>query len=154
MKGQYREIFFMGAVLSGMVLISGCTSPELAQTPYGPTEEKWSEFMKTNYSEWKAPRTVPPNAESDLQAGDIISPDTAPAGDISGLGDLEMNAPVAEEVKEPQTYIVEKGDTLWKIANKFYGDGKKWQTIFEANQDLIGTPDKIRAGITIKIPAQ
>lgn len=151
---QSCAVYVMGAVLAGSVLISGCSTPELAQTPYGPTEEKWSEFMKTNYPEWKAPRTVPPNAESDLQAGAIILPEEIPAVDIPEAGNLEVKEEVAGEVKEPQTYIVEKGDTLWKIANKFYGDGKKWQIIFEANQDIIGTPDKIRAGITIKIPAQ
>ena len=31
------------------------------------------------------------------------------------------------------TYTVEKGDTLWSIAERVYGNGKRWRDIAEAN---------------------
>ncbi|KAB8314888.1 LysM peptidoglycan-binding domain-containing protein [Tolypothrix campylonemoides VB511288] len=34
-------------------------------------------------------------------------------------------------------YTVESGDTLPRIAEKFYGDRTCWQTIYDANQDVI-----------------
>jgi LysM repeat protein len=34
-------------------------------------------------------------------------------------------------------YTVEDGETLPKIAEKFYGDRTCWQTIYDANQDVI-----------------
>lgn len=34
-------------------------------------------------------------------------------------------------------YTVEAGDTLPRIAEKFYGDRTCWQTIYDANQDVI-----------------
>ena len=52
----------------------------------------------------------------------------------------------------PRTYTVVKGDSLSKIAKKFYGDANEWNRIFEANQDIIKDPDKIRPGQTLKIP--
>ncbi len=33
-------------------------------------------------------------------------------------------------------YTVQYGDTLWGIAEKFYGDGSKYMKIFEANKHL------------------
>lgn len=35
------------------------------------------------------------------------------------------------------TYVIKSGDTLWGIARKFYNDGTKWSTIYNANKDII-----------------
>lgn len=50
------------------------------------------------------------------------------------------------------TYKVKKGDSLWKIAKKFYGDGTKYNKIYKANKDKISNPNKIKVGQNIKIP--
>jgi nucleoid-associated protein YgaU len=49
---------------------------------------------------------------------------------------------------------VEKGDTLWAISEKAYGDGTKFKTIFEANTPMLSDPDKIYPGQKLRIPAQ
>lgn len=54
----------------------------------------------------------------------------------------------------PDTYIVKKGDCLWNIAKKFYGDGAKYTKIYNANQKVIGSnPNKIYPGQVLKIPS-
>lgn len=45
-------------------------------------------------------------------------------------------------------YTVEDGDTLAKIAEKFYGDRTLWQTISDANQDVI----VLERGVVLFIP--
>ncbi len=50
------------------------------------------------------------------------------------------------------TYVVVKGDSLSKIAEREYGDANKWRTIYEANTDLIKNPDLIYPGQELKIP--
>ena len=37
----------------------------------------------------------------------------------------------------PQTYTVKRGDTLWGIASKKYGSGKKWTHIYKKNKSVI-----------------
>lgn len=49
-------------------------------------------------------------------------------------------------------YVVEKGDTLQKISKKFYGGYSKWTKIYEANKDILPNPNKIKPGLTIRIP--
>jgi nucleoid-associated protein YgaU len=49
-------------------------------------------------------------------------------------------------------YTVQKGDTLQKISQKFYGTTKNWYKIYKANKEVLKTPDKIRPGQTINIP--
>ncbi|MCX7662077.1 MAG: LysM peptidoglycan-binding domain-containing protein, partial [Candidatus Omnitrophica bacterium] len=46
------------------------------------------------------------------------------------------------------------GDTLQKISLKFYGTTKKWKRIFNANKDIIKSPDKIYPGQVINIPLE
>lgn len=53
----------------------------------------------------------------------------------------------------PDTYTVKKGDCLWNIAKKFYGDGAKHTKIYNANKKTIGSnPNLIRPGQILKIP--
>ena len=40
-----------------------------------------------------------------------------------------------------QKYIVQPGDTLSSISERFYGDPKDYMLIFYANQDKIRKPD-------------
>ncbi|HEY2295540.1 MAG TPA: LysM peptidoglycan-binding domain-containing protein [Thermoanaerobaculia bacterium] len=66
-------------------------------------------------------------------------------------GGASSTAPLAEPAE--QTYAVASGDSLSKIAKKFYGDANQWRRIFEANQDILDDPDKIYPGQTLKIPS-
>jgi len=49
-------------------------------------------------------------------------------------------------------YIVQGGDSLSKIARKFYGDANSWKRIFEANRDVVKNPDLIQPGWRLRIP--
>lgn len=44
----------------------------------------------------------------------------------------------------PKTYTVKKGDTLWGIACRFYGDGTKWGTL--AAKNGVSDPRKLQVG--------
>ena len=57
-----------------------------------------------------------------------------------------------EEKEEFTNYTVQKGDTLQKISMKFFGTTKKWKRIFDANKDVLRTPDRVRPGMVLKIP--
>ena len=58
--------------------------------------------------------------------------------------------PAAEEAT--QFYVIQSGDTLYKIASDFYGNGMKYPALFEANREVIQDPDKIYPGQKIRIP--
>lgn len=45
--------------------------------------------------------------------------------------------------QQPHIYEVIPGDSLWTIAEKFYGNGGKWRLIYEANKDKIKNPNLI-----------
>jgi nucleoid-associated protein YgaU len=51
-----------------------------------------------------------------------------------------------------QTHVVVAGDTLGKIAKKYYGDSALYTTIFDANKDVLKDPNKIFPGQKLRIP--
>ena len=66
---------------------------------------------------------------------------------------LLMPRPAAAQASGP-VYIVQSGDTLWSIAANphVFGDATKWRKLFSANQDIMKSPDAIRAGMTLRVP--
>lgn len=56
--------------------------------------------------------------------------------------------------KTTKTYKVVRGDCLWNIAKKFYGNGSKYTIIYNANKKVIGgNPNLIYQGQVLTIPA-
>ncbi|MEN4684362.1 LysM peptidoglycan-binding domain-containing protein [Pantoea agglomerans] len=51
-----------------------------------------------------------------------------------------------------RTYTVKSGDTLSAIAKQFYNDASQYMKIFEANKNLLSSPDKIAPGQVLTIP--
>src|SRR5512140_2333658 len=49
-------------------------------------------------------------------------------------------------------YKVQSGDTLSKVAQKFYGDSAKYRQIFDANRDVLKDPNKINVGQELTLP--
>jgi nucleoid-associated protein YgaU len=51
-----------------------------------------------------------------------------------------------------RAYTVASGDTLSKISKQFYNDANQWQSIFDANRDILSNPDRIFPGQHLRIP--
>jgi LysM repeat protein len=146
-----------------LLITTGC-QPKLAESPYGAREKQWEDFIKETYPDWEPPQTVPPErvvtappastnapqiiAEEEMVIEDANTPQIDPV-----IADENIETAEKEVTAEFQSYVVQKGDTLWSISRKFYGSGKNWRAIFKANQDVMSAPDKVRAGTELKIPS-
>lgn len=58
----------------------------------------------------------------------------------------------ATTAPQAKTYTVKKGDTLWGIAKKYYGNGAKYTQIYNANKGKIKNPNLIYVGQVFTIP--
>ncbi len=80
---------------------------------------------------------------SDLTADIIVNPALPqPAAATSS----------AQAVSSEKKYTVQPGDTLSKIAEKFYGKASEYNRIFEANKNRLRDADHIRPGQELVIP--
>ena len=67
--------------------------------------------------------------------------------------DTSLPCPPAE-APAGQTYTVVAGDSLWKIAHKFYGNGAEFKKIIAANPDKLEDENSvIHPGDELTIPA-
>jgi nucleoid-associated protein YgaU len=76
------------------------------------------------------------------------------AGNIKGVEKVDADylfAPV-EEKEVTEFYTVQRGDSLSKIAKRYYGNAMKYPVIFEANREVIKDPNLIYPGQTLRIP--
>ncbi len=73
-------------------------------------------------------------------------------GNVIGIARVDDRLETKKKGAESQMYTVVSGDSLSKIAKKFYGDAGKYPAIFEANKPMLKDPDKIYPGQVLRIP--
>lgn len=80
------------------------------------------------------------------------------AGNVKGVSEVNDDGitvkPQAEPEPEFTFYTIVSGDSLSKIAKKYYGNANLWPTLFEANREVIKNPDLIYPGQQIRVPAK
>ena len=90
-----------------------------------------------------------------ISAGQQLSIPDVPIRTAEGVTGKERV--VTQEVKVSasitgEKHVVEKGDTLWIVSVRMYGDGNQWPKIFDANSDKLTDPNMIEVGQELNIP--
>lgn len=62
------------------------------------------------------------------------------------------SAPVSLDPTAARVHVIARGDTLTSISTQYYGTATKWQSIYEANKEVIPDKNKIKVGTTLVIP--
>jgi nucleoid-associated protein YgaU len=108
---------------------------------YSAEGPAWSTKTETD-----APPPPAPEAEA------VEETPTADGPVVEAAVEEEVAEVTEEPAPEPaaRTYTVESGDSLWAIAERFYGDGSKYQVIADASG--IPNPDLIQPGQVLTIP--
>lgn len=73
-------------------------------------------------------------------------------GNTAGVAAVDDRLSVMNPEPEAEMYEVRKGDSLSKIAKRFYGDPMKYKELFAANQPMLEDPNKIYPGQVLRIP--
>ena len=73
-------------------------------------------------------------------------------GNTAGIAGVDDRLSVINPEPEAEMYEVKKGDSLSKIAKRYYGDPMKYKELFAANQPMLEDPNKIYPGQVLRIP--
>lgn len=99
-------------------------------------------------------RQTPVSVQKESGRGDIWIPKHNQAWETDA-SDGEMNT--ADQVPRNEglrTYRVQPGDTLTGIAARYLGTSSRYLEIYDANRDMLRTPNDLRSGMVLRIPAQ
>ncbi|OBK84637.1 LysM peptidoglycan-binding domain-containing protein [Mycobacterium sp. 1165178.9] len=107
---------------------------------YASDGPAWSTHTETD-------NPPPPEAAAEQAAEEPEAPVEEAVAEPAAAADAE---PEPEPAPAARTYTVESGDTLWAIAERFYGDGNRYHAIADASG--ISNPDLIQPGQVLTIP--
>jgi 5'-nucleotidase len=104
------------------------------------------------------PTTPAPATAAGSSDVEFLPPQPADSAGAMIGADVDQIQPLPESVEpepapepaEPRIYVIEKGDSYWKIAKKIYGDGMRMKDIEDANPDV--DPKKLQVGDEILLP--
>jgi len=118
----------IGDDINTLVLIEELTITERA----GEEGDKYIDFVLLEYKEYGKKTVVVKKETKKATSKSDAAPKTNP--------------------KNKGTYVVKRGDTLWGIAKRYYGNGRLYTKIFNANRDKIKNPNLIYPGQKFIIP--
>lgn len=120
------------------------TNIKVSMEDYKITEDAKNGFdlmVKINLKQWRAYGTKTVKISSD-------------DGNTYASVEAQRESNTSPEPTTTQTYTVVKGDCLWNIAKKFYGNGSKYTVIYNANRSVVGgNPNLIYPRQVLVIPA-
>jgi len=78
-------------------------------------------------------------------------PPVTPPREVTPLRTAPATAPAAAPAAG-RRHVVQPGDTLSKIALRYYNNRAKWRDIYEANRDVMKNESDLKVGVALKIP--
>ena len=93
---------------------------------------------------------------ADLQArlGSPLAPVVPSALPLQSatVNTISQPSQVIEKPKSPQAYVVKKGDSLYAISEKVYGNSSYVNAIYSANRDTLKSKNSLKVGQTLRLP--
>ncbi len=131
----------------GRVVLSGHAEPGAAVQIY-LGDEPLATVTADGGGIWSAvsPRAVP------SQGGELRLDQLAADGRVLQRVAVPLARNTTAEPAPGQTYVVERGNSLWQIARRVYGAGTRYTVIYSANPNQIRDPNLIYPGQVFKLP--
>jgi 5'-nucleotidase len=129
-------------IMSAAVLFATACQQKPAEVTAQPPPDKSLTQMDT------PPAGTDPYATDPFASGAVGKPqDTG-----TGVGGKETKLISNKASAGGRKHTVQKGDTYFALARKYYGDQSKWKKIYEANKDRYPDKNKIPTGAELTIP--
>jgi nucleoid-associated protein YgaU len=96
-----------------------------------------------------SPTDVVPTGLHDLRVDQVAND-----GKVMARVESPFLRSAATVLPADQSYIVQPGNSLWRIARRSYGSGPRYTVIYQANREQIRNPDLIYPGQVFTLPPE
>jgi nucleoid-associated protein YgaU len=151
-----------GGIASGSLVLDSVDYGESGQISVGGRSEPGSRvqvYLDNNLigtattdsgGRWLvSPTDVVPTGLHDLRVDQVASD-----GKVISRVESPFLRSAAADLPADQNYIVQPGNSLWRIARRSYGDGLRYTVIYQANREQIRNPDLIYPGQVFTLPPE
>jgi nucleoid-associated protein YgaU len=151
-------------------IVDGDTLPNLAQRYLGRAD-RYLELYQYNRDVLSNPEVLPIGAQLRIPSRVAVPSDGntgaapfVPATPVTPLVPLppapvaastvagKSALPASAQRRAPRTYTVQAGDNLVDLARKFYGDGRRYEDLYEANRRVMHNPADLKPGLVLVVP--
>lgn len=156
---------------AGSVAITGTSDPGatikiysdevLIATVRADRDGRWSVVAKktlaTGEHKFRAERidiaTGAPSARATVAIERLVpKPPEVAAAETKGMVAAAKQPASEGTLRTKDVYTVQRGDTLWAIAKRYFGSGLRYPTIFQDNREIINDPNLIHPQQEVKVP--
>mgnify|MGYP001599492039 CR=1 FL=1 len=95
-----------------------------------------------------SPVSLAPETPSEISESPVTRPALPQAQPVRAA----PTKPTAPAAAGGRRHVVVKGDTLFSLAQKYYGNRSRWRDIYAANRDVLPSENSLRIGMEVKIP--
>jgi LysM repeat protein len=125
-------------------VVQGEIMQDIAEKYYGKSS-MWNVIARAN------PRVDPLKLREGMTLRIPVDPDNI-QGIVDSGSDPDQPNSANQQEQAVVDYIVQSGDSLSLIAQRFYGSSRYADFIYESNRDRLRSKDAIRVGQTLKLP--
>ncbi len=104
-------------------------------------------FFHKDLVNGRAPEGQPPPNGVNSPGGDPAGPGSGPRRLVAGQPTAQVKAAAGS-----RRHTVAEGDTLFGLAERYYGDGERFVDLYQANRDVLKRPDRLAVGTVLVIP--
>lgn len=128
---------------------------EPAKAADAPAKEETAKAAEAPAREEPAKAAEAPAREEPAKAAEVpAKAEPAKAAEAPAKAEPVKTPVKSAKAELPCEHMVRTGDNLWKISRRYYGSGKNWKKIYEANRSQIKKPEFLEPGTVLKIPAK
>lgn len=137
-------------------IITPIPTPIMPTGPTGASGPVGADFPRPTIRETPPLTSAPPPFHAigqPILGTPTPTPAPTPPRVVTGTVNLPIPPTPAPAPSPTRIYTVTSGDSLFKIAQRFYGSGLRWPELYAANKSVIGgNPNLIRPGQRLIIP--
>lgn len=150
---------FSQAQQASLATITSAESEERTAPPFRRLISEGADIVRDAFDDDPPPVAAGLSTSADQRGADLLGGNDG-RSDLSGgsgPGTIEMGASSERELRGQlqageRVHVVRRGQTLWAIAEEYYGDGNEWRRILERNRGSIPRNGEVEVGSAIVIP--